>query len=155
MFSLIGKGRSWKSDNSKPAKNWSNILGILNMFHLFRKKSLLNSVHCEETIGRFILGNALPVQMNLGKHSFFVWLFVFSLKTGTRRIIRLDEIGYLLLCDLNYARPWEDGSSTGIMRLVPVFTLEKNNQTNNECLPKFVQTDIAPSGIKIYKEGHF
>ena len=34
------------------------------------------------------------------------------------------------------------------MRLVPVFTLETNNQTNNECLPKFVQTDNASSSIK-------
>ena len=32
------------------------------------------------------------------------------------------------------------------MRLVPVF-LEANNQTNNECLPKFVQTDNASSSI--------
>ena len=34
------------------------------------------------------------------------------------------------------------------MRLVPVFTLETNNHTNNECLPKFVQTDNASSSIK-------
>ena len=34
------------------------------------------------------------------------------------------------------------------MRLVPVFTLETNNQTNNECLPKFVQTHNASSSIK-------
>ena len=35
-----------------------------------------------------------------------------------------------------------------IMRLVPVFTLETNNQTNSECLPKFVQTHNASSSIK-------
>ena len=34
------------------------------------------------------------------------------------------------------------------MRLVPVFTLKTNNQTNNECLPKFVQTHNASSSIK-------
>ena len=34
------------------------------------------------------------------------------------------------------------------MRLVLVFILETNNQTNNECLPKFVQTDNAPSSMK-------
>ena len=34
------------------------------------------------------------------------------------------------------------------MRLVPVLTLEANNQSNNECLPKFVQTDNASSSIK-------
>ena len=39
----------------------------------------------------FILEDALCVWTNLGKHSLFVWLFVSSVKTGTRRIIRLDE----------------------------------------------------------------
>ena len=34
------------------------------------------------------------------------------------------------------------------MRLVPIFTLETNNQTNNECLPKFVKTHNASSSIK-------
>ena len=34
------------------------------------------------------------------------------------------------------------------MRLVPVFTLETNNQAKNECLPKFVQTNNASSSIK-------
>ena len=44
----------------------------------------------------------------------------------------------------------EDSSSGLIMRLVPVFSLETNNQTNNECLPKFVQSHIynASSSIK-------
>ena len=45
-------------------------------------------------------------------------------------------------------RTIEDSSSGRIMRLVPVLTLETNNQTNNECLPKFVQTDNASSSIK-------
>ena len=40
----------------------------------------------------FILENALSVGTNLGKHSLFVWLFVSSVKTGTRRIIRPDEL---------------------------------------------------------------
>ena len=42
------------------------------------------------------------------------------------------------------------------MRLVPYFTLETNNQTNNECLPEFVQTDYASSSIKtaIEKQGN-
>ena len=34
------------------------------------------------------------------------------------------------------------------MRLVPVFILETHNASNNKCLPKFVQTDNASSGIK-------
>jgi len=40
----------------------------------------------------------------------------------------------------------EDSSSGRVMRLVPVFTLETNNQTNNKCLPKFVHN--ASSSIK-------
>ena len=44
-------------------------------------------------------------------------------------------------------RTTEDSSSGRRMRLVPVFTLETNNQTNNECLPKFVQTHNASSSI--------
>ena len=50
-------------------------------------------------------------------------------RTGRRRIIRLDEL-------------------SSVVRLLPVFTLETNNQTNNECLPKFVQTHNASSSIK-------
>ena len=34
------------------------------------------------------------------------------------------------------------------MRLVPVFTLKANNQTKNESLPKFVQTDNASCSMK-------
>lgn len=45
------------------------------------------------------------------------------------------------------SRSTEDSSSRRIMRLVSVFTLEKNNQTNNECLPKLVQTDNAQTSI--------
>ena len=40
----------------------------------------------------FILEDALSVWTNYGKHLLFVWLFVSSIKTGTRRIIRLDEL---------------------------------------------------------------
>ena len=45
-------------------------------------------------------------------------------------------------------RTTEDSSSGWIMRLVPVFTLETNNQTNNECLAKFIQMHNASSSIK-------
>ena len=41
----------------------------------------------------------------------------------------------------------EDSSSRRIMRLVPVFILETHNQTNRECLSKFVETDNASSRI--------
>lgn len=35
------------------------------------------------------------------------------------------------------------------MRLVPLFTLEINNQTNKECLPKFIQADDVSCSIKM------
>ena len=44
----------------------------------------------------FILEDALCVWTNLGKHSLFVWLFVSSVKTGTRRIIRPDELSFVV-----------------------------------------------------------
>ena len=42
----------------------------------------------------------------------------------------------------------EDNSSRRIMRLVSVFILQTNNQRNNKCLRKFVQTDNASSSMK-------
>ena len=89
----------------------------------------------------FILEDALCIWTNLGKHS----LFVSSVKTDTRRIIRLDELSSVVRLE---RRTTEDSSSGWIMRLVPVFTLETNYQTNNECLPKFEQTHDASSSIK-------
>ena len=93
------------------------------------------------TLAVFILEDELSVWTNLGKHSLFVGLYVSSIKTGTRRIIRLDELSSVVRLE---RRTKEGSSSTRIMRLVPVFTLE----TNNECLPKFVQTDYASSSMK-------
>ena len=93
----------------------------------------------------FILEDALSVWTNLRKHSLFVGLYVSSIKTGTRHIIHLDELSSVVRLE----RCTKEGSSsTPIMRLVLVFTLETNNQTSNECLPKFVQMDYAPSSIK-------
>ena len=93
----------------------------------------------------FILEGELSVWTNLGKHSLFVWLFVSTGKTGARRIIRPDELSSVVRLE---RRTTEDSSSGRIMRLVPVFPVETNNQTNNECLPKFAQTDNASSSIK-------
>ena len=42
----------------------------------------------------------------------------------------------------------KESSSRRIIRLVPVFIHETYNQTNYECLSKFVQTDNASSSIK-------
>ena len=103
-----------------------------------------------ERLAVFILEDALSVWTNLGKHLLFVWLFVSSIKTGTRRIIRLDELSSITRLE---RRRTENGLSRRIMRPLPVFILETNNQTNNKCLPKFVQTDNASSSIKTAIEG--
>ena len=93
----------------------------------------------------FILEDALSVWTNLGKHLLFVWLFVSGIKTGKGRIIRLDKLFSVVR---RSRRITEYNSSRRIMRLVPVFILETNNQTNNKCLAKLVQTDNASSSIK-------
>ena len=43
----------------------------------------------------------------------------------------------------------EDSLFRRVIGLVPVFILETHNQTNNECLPKFVQMDNVSSSIKM------
>ena len=93
----------------------------------------------------FILEDALSVWTNLGKHLLLDALCVSSIKTGTRRIIRLDELSSVVR---RSRRTTEDSSSRRIMRLVPVFILETHNASDNKCLPKFVQTDNASSSIK-------
>ena len=93
----------------------------------------------------FILEDALSVWTNLDKHLLLDGLCVSSIKTGTRRIMRLDELPFVVRLE---RRTTEDSSSRRIMRLVPVFILETHNASNNKCLPKFVQTDNASSSIK-------
>ena len=58
--------------------------------------------------------------------------------------MRLDELSSIARLE---RRTTEDILSRRIVRLVPVFILETHNRTNNECLPKFVQTDNATSSI--------
>ena len=64
---------------------------------------------------------------------------------GIRRITRPDELPFVVRRSRRISK---ESSSRRIVRLVPVFILETHNQTNNKCLPKFVQTDNASSGIK-------
>ena len=45
------------------------------------------------------LEDALSVWTNSGEHSLFVWLCVSSIKTSTRRIIRLDELSSVARLD--------------------------------------------------------
>ena len=61
-----------------------------------------------EKMAVFILEDALCVWTNLGKHSLFVWLFVSSVKTGRRRIIRLDELSSVVR---RSSRTTEDSSN--------------------------------------------
>ena len=75
----------------------------------------------------FILEDALSVWTNLAKHLLLDALCVSSIKTGTRRIIRLDELSF-------------------VVRLERRTT---DNASNNKFLPKFVQTDNASSSIKM------
>ena len=65
-----------------------------------------------------------------------VTLIEIGVYTGRKNVVRLER------------RTTEDNSSRRITRPVPVFTLETNNQTNNERLPKFFLTDIVSSSIK-------
>ena len=62
-------------------------------------------------------------------------LCVSSIKTGTRRIMRPDELPFVVRCSRRISK---ESSFRRIMRLVPVFILEK---TNYKCLPKLVQSD--------------
>ena len=76
--------------------------------------------------GRFYTRDTLCVWTNLGKHLLFVWLCVLSIKTDTRRIMRLEELYSILRLK---RRTTDDSSSS----LVPVFILRTHNQTNNKC----------------------
>ena len=67
-------------------------------------------------------------------------LCVSSIKTGTRRIMRPDELPFVVRRSRRISK---ESSSRSIMRLVPVFILETHNQTNYKCLPKFVRSDNA------------
>ena len=98
-----------------------------------------------ESLAVFILEAVSSVWTNLGKHLMFAWLFEIKIKTGTRCIIRLDELFSVVRCS---RRTMKDSSSRRIMRLVAVFILETHKQTNKECLSKFVQTDYASYSIK-------
>ena len=61
----------------------------------------------------FIIEDALSVWANLGKHSLFVSLFVPSVKTGTRRIICLNELSSVVG---RSSRTTEDSSSRRIKK---------------------------------------
>ena len=76
-------------------------------------------------IGRFYTRGRIIRLDELGPT--FVVRLVMRLKTGTLRIIRLDELSLLMRLE---RRSSKGRSSRRIMRLVPVFVLETHNQTN-------------------------
>ena len=69
--------------------------------------------------------DALCVWTNLGKVSLFVWLCVCSIKTATRRIMRLDELCSVIRLN---RRTIDHSSSRRIMR---VCVYKDGTQTNN------------------------
>jgi len=64
--------------------------------------ALLAVIILPHPLAVFTLEDALFVWTNLGKHSLFLWLFVSSVKTGTTRIIRLDELSSVVRRSLYY-----------------------------------------------------
>ena len=94
---------------------------------------------------RACLSSLLSVWTNLGKHLLFVWLCASGINTGTRRIIRLDELSFVVRLERHTTK---DYSSTRLMLPVPVVMPGTQNQTNNKCLPKFVPTDNASYRVR-------
>ena len=72
---------------------------------------------------------------------FILRVFTLSLTVQVREYT-VQTQGFLRWIERRSSRTTEDNSSGRIMRLVLVFTQDTNNQTNNECLPAFVQTDM-------------
>ena len=87
---------------------------------------IIRLLHCSSSIktGRII-------RRTISIYCSSAWLCVLSIKTGTRRIMRLDELSSVVRL---LRRRIEHSSSRRIMRLVPVFILRTHNQTNNKCL---------------------
>ena len=72
--------------------------------------------------------DALPVWTSFGPHILqIVWLSVSNIKTGTRRVPRLDELLFETRLERRISK---SSSSRRVTRLVPVFILEKDKRTN-------------------------
>ena len=66
-----------------------------DQFHYFlsdSKSCCMRKPSVKKKMAIFLLQDTLSAWMNLGKHSLFVRLFVSSVKRGTRRVIRPDEL---------------------------------------------------------------
>ena len=62
---------------------------------LDRQHSIVNQIVCMRTIAVFVLRTHYPsIWTNLGKHFQFVGFCISSIKTGTTRIMRLEELSF-------------------------------------------------------------
>ena len=77
----------------------------------------------------------------MGKHLKFVLLWVTSIKTGARHIMRLNDVLRKVL-----------SSSERIMRLVPVLILETRNQTNYKVFAQVTAAALAQSVERLTAE---
>ena len=93
----------------------------------------------------FVLRTHYPSGRTGANILLFVWLCVSSTKTGIRRIMRPNELRFIVRRSRCISK---ESSSRRIMRLAPVFILKTHNQTNYKCLPKLVKRDNASSSIK-------
>ena len=65
-------------------------------------------IRSSATLAIFIVEDAISVWMNLGKHLLFVWLYISSIKMGTRRTIRLDEVSSIVRLE-RHVPQYKDG----------------------------------------------
>ena len=101
------------------------------------------------SVAVFIL-QSYYVWVNLGKHLKFVLLWFTCIKTGTRRIMRMNKLSFVRLLE----RRTTKGSSPGrIMRLVPVLILETRNQTNYKVFAQVTAAALAQSVERLLQSG--
>ncbi len=79
----------------------------------------------------FILQTSYPSRRVSAKILLLVWLGVSSIKTGTRRVTRLDELLFEMCLERRITKGSSSSVSSRVTRLVPVFILETHNQTSN------------------------
>ena len=87
----------------------------------------------QDKIGRFYTRHALSVWTEL-RQTFIVCLAI-KYKDGNKTHRPSDELAFVV-------------PLSRLMRAVSVLKLERPNQTNNDCLPKFFQTDNESSSTK-------
>ena len=115
------------STKSEVKLSWTLIFKFLYFFFPFFKRTWL-------LVGRYHSKDALSVWTNLGKH--FVVRLVMGVSseitTGTRRIMRSDELPFVVRCSRRISKECSYRRA-----------IETHNQTSYKCLPKFDQKDNA------------